>query len=444
MRRRWAAAPWSLVPVAVMVCLGGAHAAGPPSFRAAVAPVLVDRCLACHNAKNAQGGYRLDSFEALASAGDSGEEPLVAGPQPAGALLRRITTADPDERMPANAPPLPPESVAVIREWLAAGGQFDGARPAEPLTAVMPPRMQSAPAAYGRSIPVTALLFGPDGSHLFVGGYHEVLVCDPATGKVMRRLGGVGQRVTALRSLAGGRTLAVAGGEPGRDGDVRLLDIESGAVTKVLSRATDVVLDVAPRPGSEEVAVAGADGILRVVDGVSGGEVRAISSHGDWVTAVAWSQDGTRLASASRDKTVKVFDAATGELIATFGGHAGPVRGVALSADGAQAFSAGDDARFFRWTVQDGKVIGGPITLPGAGLRVVCDGGRAFVAHAGGGVTVITLATNAVAELPQPEWPLAVAVHAASGRLATGSIDGEVRVFSLADGAFQRAWPARP
>ena len=435
---------WRLIHAAIAILAPAAACADAPSFKAAVAPVLVDRCLACHNAKKAEGGYRLDSFDAAQVAGDSGAAPLVAGGEPAGEVLRRITADDPEERMPPEAPPLPAESIAAIRGWLAVGGKFDGERGSEPLTTVMPPRMQAAPAAYGQPIPVTALLFDPDGTRLYVGGYHEVLVFDSATGTLTKRLGGVGQRVTALRPLAGGSTIAVAGGEPGRDGDVRLIDVETGAVTNVLARATDVVLDVAPRPGGSQLAVAGTDGILRLIDAGDGRELRAISSHGDWVTAVAWSEDGRRLASASRDKTVKVFDAETGELVATFGDHGAPVRGVALSADGTQAFSAGDDRRFFRWNAESGKAVGGPVALPGAGLRVVCEGGKAFVPHAAGGVTVITLATNAVATVRQPEWPLAVACHAASGRLATGAIDGEVRVFSLADGAFQRAWPARP
>lgn len=433
-----------LVGAAIAVSLPSSAAAEAPSFKATVAPLLVDHCIACHNAKKAEGGYRLDSFAALEVAGDSGVPPIVAGPQPGGELLRRITSDDPDERMPPETPALPESAVTAIREWLAGGGTFDGPRATEPLNTVMPPRMQAAPAAYRQPIPVTALMFHADGRELFVGGYHEVLVFDVETGSLARRLGGAGQRVTAVRPLADGRTIAVAGGEPGRHGDVRLVDAASGVVTRVMARAADVILDAAPRPGGGELAVAGTDGILRVVDLTSGTELRAISSHGDWVTAVAWSDDGRRLASASRDKTVKVFDAGSGELIATFSGHGAPVRGVALSADGSQAFSTGDDRRFHRWSAEDGTPVGGPMSLPGAGLRVVRDGGTVFVPHAGPGVAVITLATNAVATVAQPEWPLAVAAHAASGRMATGSIDGEVRVFALGAGTFLRAWTARP
>src|SRR5690606_41767059 len=46
------------------------------SFRADVAPLLLEHCVACHNAKNAEGGYRVDTFAELIKPGDSGEPPI--------------------------------------------------------------------------------------------------------------------------------------------------------------------------------------------------------------------------------------------------------------------------------------------------------------------------------------------------------------------------------
>jgi len=433
----------------------GVHAAGPPSppsspsssppsFKETVAPVLVDACIACHNAKKAEGGYRLDTFDRLRTPGDSGEPPLVAGADPAGELLRRIGSDDPDERMPPESPPLPPAAIAAVRAWVAAGAAFDGTAPAEPLAMVMPPRMQAAPATYPQPVPVTAVAFSPDGARLLVGGYHELLVFDAADGRLIARLGNVGQRVMAIRFLADGRTIAVAGGEPGREGDVRLLDAETAAVKRVIARSTDVVFDVAQRPGGDELAVAGSDGVLRVFDPASGSELRAISSHGDWVTAVAWSDDGARLASASRDRTVKVFDAASGELVSTFSGHTAAVRGVALSADGKRGCSTGDDRKVLQWNADDGKAIGAAVTLGGEGLRLASDGTKAFIANGGRAVAAVDLARGSSVSLSHTDWPLCVAVHPATGRLASGSIDGEVRVFTLADGTLVKAWPAKP
>ncbi len=49
------------------------------SFAHDLAPVLQQKCLACHGPEKQQGGYRLDSFEWLLKAGDNGEAPVVTG-----------------------------------------------------------------------------------------------------------------------------------------------------------------------------------------------------------------------------------------------------------------------------------------------------------------------------------------------------------------------------
>ena len=44
------------------------------SFRGQIAPLLRDHCLACHGAKKAEGGYRVDSFTRAVA---EGEHPLA-------------------------------------------------------------------------------------------------------------------------------------------------------------------------------------------------------------------------------------------------------------------------------------------------------------------------------------------------------------------------------
>ena len=44
------------------------------SFRQDIAPIFIDHCLSCHAADRAEGGYRVDHYQALLEAGDSGTE----------------------------------------------------------------------------------------------------------------------------------------------------------------------------------------------------------------------------------------------------------------------------------------------------------------------------------------------------------------------------------
>ena len=84
------------------------------SFRSDVAPILLDNCVACHNAKKAEGGYRIDSFTELSKAGDSGIAPLEKSTETTVELLRRLTTEDESERMPAESEALTAAQIKVV------------------------------------------------------------------------------------------------------------------------------------------------------------------------------------------------------------------------------------------------------------------------------------------------------------------------------------------
>lgn len=433
---------------AIVLCVAVSCAAGwtaeKVSFRSEVAPILLEHCVACHGAKKAEGGYRVDTFEELQKPGDTGETPVDAAAQTGGELLRRVTSTDESERMPADSEPLPAEQVEVLRRWIAEGAAFDGETPAKPLSLVIPPRTYAAaPQSYARPVPVTAVAFSPDGTQVLVGGYHEVSVWRVEDGTLMRRIGNLPQRVFALAFLPDGRRLLAAGGEPGRSGEVRVVDFESGNVTAVLARSGDVALDAAPRPGTNELAVAAADSLIRIVDVETGADVRTIASHADWVTGVAWSDDGTLMASSSRDKSAKLYNAA-GELTANYQGHGAAVRDVAFAPDGKQVLSVGADGRLHRWNVEgaaQAAVIG-----VGDGFRVVHRDGFALVPAGDGQIRQVDLATNAVTRglAGHGDWALSAAVSGDGARFATGSNDGEVRLWNAADGAPIRNWVAKP
>ena len=205
------------------------------------------------------------------------------------------------------------------------------------------------------------MAFTSDGSRLVVGGYHELLIWDPAAAKLVARVGNIPQRTLGLAFNADSSLLAVAGGSPGVAGEVRLIPWQSGpkrdANPKVLATQDDVFFDVAFRPDGKQLVAGGADGSVRVFDLPAGVERLKISGHSDWVTAVCYSPDGKLIATASRDKTAKVFDAKTGNLLATHSGHDAPVRAVAFAPDGKSVISAGG-GRIRIWSVQDSKLIG--------------------------------------------------------------------------------------
>lgn len=438
------------------VCLLGGRSSGDDavavSFRSDIAPILLDSCLACHGPKKAEGGYRVDTYDELLKAGDSGELPIAASPDEESEMLRRLTCNDEFERMPAENEALSAEQIELVKKWIAAGAKFDGENSAHSLTLVIPPvQYADPPEVYGHAIPITAMAFSPDGKQIVTSGYHELVIWNTEDATLVRRIKNVGQRVFALAFSPDGKTLAVGCGEPGHSGEVRLIDFESGEIRGVVARTNDVVLDVAYRPGSNELAVASADSTIRIINVETLQEVRTIASHADWVTAIAWSDDGTRLASASRDKSAKAYDGATGDLLSSYLGHGAAVRGISILADNLQVVSVGTDNKLHRWNME-GAVKVAEVGFGGEGQKITRSGTNLFVPCSDTRLLRIDLTNNTIAQefKGHGDWVLAATYQPAASAggggqsIASGAFDGGVRIWNLADAAIVREWTAKP
>lgn len=438
--------------------IGIASEGQPVSFRKEVATILLENCVACHGPKKAEGGYRIDTFDELQKPGDSGAMPVVSNPVASSELLRRIASKDESERMPPESDPLAKPQIDLIQRWIAEGAKFDGDKGNISLNMVIPPRVYpDPPATYPAPVPITAMAFSPDGSQLLVGGYHEVTVWSTADGTLTRRIKNVGQRVQAIVFLADQKTIAIGCGEPGKNGEVRLVDFESGNLKGVVGRTSDVVFDVAVRPTApvpdasklvapkNEIAIAAADGIIRIVNTDTLAETRAIANHADWVTAVAWSDDGARLASASRDKSAKVFDANSGELLVSYQGHGAAVRGIAFLPDGKHLFSTGADKKMHRWETEGAKKVA-EVPVGGEAFKIVRGGGWVFIPSADKQLRSITWSDNKVAQTMSgyQDWVLLPAYHSGTSLIAGGANNGEVRLWNATDGKLVRHWIAKP
>jgi hypothetical protein len=144
------------VPV-LSLCAGSGEPAG-VSFVRDLAPVLQQKCVACHGPEKQQGGYRVDSFEWLLKPGDSEEAPVTVGDPSRSHLLQLLTASDQDDRMPQKDDPLPVAVVAKFRDWIEGGAQFDGPNPKQSLADLVPRTSHpTPPEGYPHSIPVLSL-----------------------------------------------------------------------------------------------------------------------------------------------------------------------------------------------------------------------------------------------------------------------------------------------
>lgn len=414
------------------------------SFSRHVAPIFAERCIACHNTRSPGGRLNLDSFAALSKGGEAG--PALTAHKSAESLLLTMIQ---DGSMPKDADPLKPEEIAIVKQWIDVGAPLDAGVPVTAdLFDVMPERSQPLPPnEYRVAIPVTAVAFNADGSQLASSGYHEVLVWNTADGTLVRRISNVAERIYDVEFSADGTTLAVAAGTPGQLGEVKLFSAADGTLVRTLVRSRDAVFALSFSPNGQQIACAGADRSIYVVNAATGEQTTHIEDHADWVMDINWSPNGQRLVSSSRDKTCKVFDAATGNPVITFPGHGEPVYTAAFLADGTTVVSGGGDKRLRVWNSADAKevraiggfggdvfrvqILPGDIILSASGDRAVhenkaADGAetRKFAGH--------------------NDWVYTLSASVGRKMIASGSYDGEIRLWNSEDGKLTTSFIAIP
>jgi hypothetical protein len=98
----------------------GASVPSDIEFTRDIQPVFKERCISCHGEKKAKGRLRLDSKAAAMKGGVTGVA-IVPGSAQESRLVSLLVAADPDERMPKDAPPLPAKEIALLRAWIERG-----------------------------------------------------------------------------------------------------------------------------------------------------------------------------------------------------------------------------------------------------------------------------------------------------------------------------------
>jgi sugar lactone lactonase YvrE len=445
----------------------------PISFINDVAPILKENCFACHDAKKRKGKLDMTTYEGLRKGGTK-DDPIVPG-KPEESLICDLVTATDKSRMPPReaGDALPKQKIELIARWIKEGAKLDaGLAVKADLLREMRVRWKppSPPAVYAYPAAVTALAFSPDDQSLVVGGHHELMIWDIAKGALVERVYTRAERTYGLSFLPDGK-LAVAGGRPGQQGDVRIYDLHGGTSQKQngiaifdgvadkkvmiaeLAETDDAVLCLSNSPDGKRLAAGGCDRLVRVWD-VSAGYSQArleqtIENHADWVFGVAFSADGKRLFTASRDKTAKVWDLAAKESVQTFPDHQNCVYGVAVKPDGKIAVSGGEDnqVRFWNATGEGKQVraLGGHsravhkvVYHPKQPIVISCSADNTVrIWNADSGAAVRTLKGHS-------DWIYALALSNDGCLIASGSYNGEVRIWKLADGALVKSFIAAP
>ncbi|MEM1225396.1 MAG: PSD1 and planctomycete cytochrome C domain-containing protein [Planctomycetota bacterium] len=112
-------------------------------FARDIQPLLAKHCLLCHGPDDAQGGLQLHTRDKALAEVDSGEHAIVPGSPSSSELLSRVTSDDPDLRMPPEGDGLSPNELTVLRQWIDEGATWESHWAYRPLRAATPPRVRS-------------------------------------------------------------------------------------------------------------------------------------------------------------------------------------------------------------------------------------------------------------------------------------------------------------
>ena len=411
----------------------------PVDFAKEIAPVLKRNCLACHHAKEAEGGLVLETIAQITKGGDSGPG-VVANDVEASMVFVRASGSEeplmPPEDNTVGAKPLTVEELGLLKLWIEQGA-----------TGVDPP--STAPLEF-QPIPeslrtIYAMDVSPDGQTLAVSRGNRVVLFD------------------------------THGFEP----TAQLIDesLGFGPVADV-----DLIQSMAFAPDGHRIATGGFRTVRIWKKETASFDVAStpLSRASGWV---AVSSDGALAAFVNPVDDIEIWNLAERTKQQTLSGHTGRITGLTFASTADRLYSCDDAGKVIAWTVSSGQQIA-ELDMPASmsSLSTLADGShvaaidstravRVFQFTGEGNLVALGEAFQDVADATAVAWtdkpeptliistesagvlvrklsdqqavrtidhggPVdAVAVSADQTKLLTAGRDGKARLWNLADGA---------
>lgn len=108
-------------------------------FNRDIRPIFNSQCMACHGGVKQANGVSFSYREQALGIGKSGRPTIVPGNPRASELIARVTSSDPEFRMPLHGQPLSPSQIALLRQWIKEGAVWEN------YWAFVPPKPQALP-----------------------------------------------------------------------------------------------------------------------------------------------------------------------------------------------------------------------------------------------------------------------------------------------------------
>jgi len=96
----------------------------PVDFATEVKPIINKHCISCHGGVKKSGGFSLLFEEEAFAETEAGHPAIIPGDTEHSEFIKRLTSDDPEERMPYNAPPLSKAEINVLTRWVEEGAKW--------------------------------------------------------------------------------------------------------------------------------------------------------------------------------------------------------------------------------------------------------------------------------------------------------------------------------
>lgn len=138
--------------------LGGEE---PIDFPHEIVPIIRKHCIQCHSDDQKKGGFSFNTRESTLAGGESGAA-ILASKESICEILNRISSSDPDLRMPPEGPSLNSKEIDAMTRWIDAGLPWEsgfsfGPRSYEPPLFPRKPELP-APSTASRTNPIDRIL----------------------------------------------------------------------------------------------------------------------------------------------------------------------------------------------------------------------------------------------------------------------------------------------
>ncbi|MDN5213519.1 c-type cytochrome domain-containing protein [Fulvivirgaceae bacterium BMA12] len=90
-----------------------------------IAPIINNKCVACHNESKKKGGLILTSQEDILNGGEQGEVVMAGDPYESGLFQRVVLPQTSKKFMPPKGEPLTYSEIKLLEWWISGGASFD-------------------------------------------------------------------------------------------------------------------------------------------------------------------------------------------------------------------------------------------------------------------------------------------------------------------------------